>query len=96
MHGGSHAGAGCPPQNKGTTDAVSSHAQLSPGPSLSVPGVAGSSGIMYPLFPGSNNDNQVSPVSDASSDVQSDAMEDIIGSEHSPAATCEFRFLYNN
>jgi hypothetical protein len=51
---------------------------------------------MYPLFPGSNNDNQVSPVLDASSDVQSDAMEDIIGSEHSPAATCEFCFLYNN
>ncbi|KIM88469.1 hypothetical protein PILCRDRAFT_3452 [Piloderma croceum F 1598] len=87
MHSGSHAGAGYTPQNKGTTDTVSSHTQLSPGPSLSVLGVAGSSGIMYPLFLGSNNDNQVSPVLDASSDVQSDAMEDIIGSEHSPAAT---------
>lgn len=93
MHGDSHAGAGCHPQNKGTTDAVLSHARLFSGPSLSVPGVAGSSETMHPLSLGSNNDNQVSPILDASSDVQSDAMEDIIGSEHSPAATCEFRFF---
>jgi len=93
MYGGSHAGAGCPPKNKGTIDTASSHAQPFSGPSLFVPGVAGSSEILHPLFSGSNNDNQVSPTSDASSAVQSDAMEDIIGSEHSPAATCEFRFF---
>jgi hypothetical protein len=72
---------------------VLSHAQLFSGPSLSVPGVAGSSEILYPLFSGRNSDNQVSPILDASSDIWSDAMQDIIGSEHSPAATCEFHFL---
>ena len=96
MHGGSHAGPGPPPQNKGTTDTALSHAQLFSGPSLFVSGVAGSSEIIYPMFSGSNNDNQVSPILDASSDVQSNDMEDIIGSEPSPAATCEFCFLYNN
>lgn len=93
MYGGSHPGAGCPPRNKGTIETASSHAQLFSGPSLSIPDVAGSSENLHPLFSGSNNDNQVSPISDASSAVQLDAMEDIIGSEHSPAATCEFRFF---
>jgi hypothetical protein len=85
MHGGARARAGGPPQIRGTTS----------GPSLSIPGVAGSLGNVHPLFHGSNNDDQVSAISDPSSGVQSDVMEDIIGSEHSPAATCEFCLLYN-
>ena len=96
MHGGAHSGAEHPPQNKSTTDTVLSHPQLFSGPSLSVPGVPGSSKIIHLLFRGNNNDSQVSLISDASFDVQSDVMEDVIGSQHSPAATCEFQILYNN
>ena len=67
MHGGARSGAGCPPQNKSTTDTVLSHPQLFSGPSLSVPGVPGSSKIIHPLFCGNNNDSQVSLILDASS-----------------------------
>ena len=85
MHGGARAGAGRPIQNKGTP-------QLFSGPSLSVPGVSGSSKTIHPLFRGNNNNNQVGPISDASFDVQYvQSMEDVMGSEHSPAATCEFQ-----
>ena len=92
MHGGARAGAGRPRQVRDTRDTVLGHPQLFSGPSLSIPGVAGSLENIHPLFHGSNNDDQVSPIS---AGVQSDAMEDVIGSEHSPAATCEFCFLYN-
>ena len=91
MHGGARSGAGHPPQNKSTTYTVLSCPQLFSGPSLSVPSVSGSSKIIHLLFCSNNNDSQVSPILDASFDVQSDAMEDVIGSEHSPAATHEFQ-----
>ena len=94
MHGGARAGAGRPRQVRDTRDTVLGHPQLFSGPSLSVPGVAGSSGKIHPLFRGSDNDGPVSPILDPSSVVQSDAMEDIVGSEHSPAATCEFLVFY--
>jgi hypothetical protein len=91
MQGGAHTGAGCPPQNKGTTDTVLSCSQLFTGPSLS-----GSSKAVHPLFRGNNNDSQVSPILDGSLDVQPDPMKCVIGSEHSPPATCEFQIPYNN
>ena len=90
MHGGARAGAGCPPEIQDTRDAVSGHPQLFSHPSLPTPGVASSSRNIHTLFHGSG---QVSPILDPSSGVQSDAMEDVVGSEHSPAATCEFHFL---
>ena len=93
MNGGACAGAGQPPQILDTRDTVSGHPQLFSGPSLPIPGIAGSSGNIHTLFHGSDDDGQVSPISDPSSGVQSDAMEDVVGNEHSPAATCAFRFF---
>jgi hypothetical protein len=96
MHGGARAGAGHPHRICDTRDTVLGRPQPSSGPSLSIPGVTGSSGNIHPLFRDSDNDGLVSPISDPSSGVQSDAMEDIVGSEHSPAASCEFRFFIYN
>ena len=95
MHGGAHPGAGHPPQNKGTTDAVLSRSQLFSGPSLSTPG---SSKIIHPLFRGSDNDSQISLTSDGSFNFQPDAMEGVSGSENSPTPTCEFQIpsIINN
>lgn len=52
MHGGAHARAGHPSQVQDISDTVWGHSQLFSGPSLSIPGIAGSLKNIYPLFRG--------------------------------------------